>query len=55
MSVAVDEHGPLIDQSTLAAFIESGAFYRHIRRSRREYALRRWSAVNSTQRNLRFC
>ena len=40
LRVAVDEHGPLIDQSTLAAFIESGAFYRHIRRSRREYALR---------------
>ena len=37
---AVDEHGPLIDQATLAEFIESGAFFRHIRRSRREYALR---------------
>jgi GntR family transcriptional regulator / MocR family aminotransferase len=40
LRAAVDEHGPLIDQATLAEFIESGAFYRHIRRSRREYALR---------------
>jgi GntR family transcriptional regulator/MocR family aminotransferase len=36
----MDEHGPLVDQATLAEFIESGAFYRHIRRSRREYARR---------------
>jgi GntR family transcriptional regulator / MocR family aminotransferase len=40
LRAAVDEHGPLIDQGTLAEFIESGAFYRHIRRSRREYAKR---------------
>jgi GntR family transcriptional regulator/MocR family aminotransferase len=35
-----DEHGPWIDQATLAEFIESGAFYSHIRRCRREYAMR---------------
>ena len=40
LRAVVDEHGPLIDQATLAEFIESGAFYRHIRRSRREYAAR---------------
>ena len=40
LRAAMDEHGPLIDQGTLAEFIESGAFYRHIRRSRREYARR---------------
>jgi GntR family transcriptional regulator / MocR family aminotransferase len=40
LRATVDEHGPLIDQGTLAEFIENGAFYRHIRRSRREYALR---------------
>jgi GntR family transcriptional regulator/MocR family aminotransferase len=40
LRAAADEHGPLIDQGTLAEFIESGAFYTHIRRSRREYALR---------------
>lgn len=36
----VDEHGPVIDQDQLAEFIESGAFFRHIGRSLREYALR---------------
>jgi GntR family transcriptional regulator / MocR family aminotransferase len=40
LRAVVDEHGPLIDQGTLAEFIESGAFYRHIRSSRREYARR---------------
>jgi len=40
LRAAVDEHGPLIDQATLAEFIESGTFFRHLRRSRREYALR---------------
>lgn len=40
LRAAVDEHGPLLDQATLAEFIESGAFFRHIRRCRREYALR---------------
>ncbi|MFN8060225.1 MAG: PLP-dependent aminotransferase family protein [Vicinamibacterales bacterium] len=36
----VDDHGPLIDQATLAAFIESGAFFTHIRRCRRHYGER---------------
>ena len=35
-----DDHLPLIDQATLALFLESGAFYSHIRRCRREYAER---------------
>lgn len=35
-----DDHLPLLDQATLALFLESGAFYSHIRRCRREYALR---------------
>ncbi|MEO8218297.1 MAG: PLP-dependent aminotransferase family protein, partial [Acidobacteriota bacterium] len=35
-----DDHLPLLDQSTLALFLESGAFYSHIRRCRREYATR---------------
>ncbi|MFT3913329.1 MAG: PLP-dependent aminotransferase family protein [Anaeromyxobacteraceae bacterium] len=34
----VDEHGPLLDQATLAAFLDAGAFYGHLRRCRREYA-----------------
>ena len=36
----IDDHGPLIDQATLAEFIDSGAFYTHIRRCRREYGAR---------------
>ena len=36
----MDEYGPLIDQATLAEFIEAGAFYTHIRRCRREYGER---------------
>jgi GntR family transcriptional regulator/MocR family aminotransferase len=35
-----DDHLPLLDQATLALFLESGAFYSHIRRCRREYAAR---------------
>jgi GntR family transcriptional regulator/MocR family aminotransferase len=35
-----DDHGPLIDQATLAAFLDSGALYAHLRRCRRLYAER---------------
>ncbi len=35
-----DDHLPLVDQATLALFLESGAFYSHIRRCRRAYAER---------------
>jgi GntR family transcriptional regulator/MocR family aminotransferase len=36
----VDDHGPLIDQATLAEFIEAGALHSHIRRSRGHYGER---------------
>jgi GntR family transcriptional regulator/MocR family aminotransferase len=36
----IDDHGPLVDQATLAMFLESGAFYSHIRRCRKAYAER---------------
>jgi GntR family transcriptional regulator/MocR family aminotransferase len=36
----IDDHLPLIDQATLAQFLESGAFYSHIRRCRKAYAER---------------
>jgi GntR family transcriptional regulator/MocR family aminotransferase len=36
----VDDYSPLIDQATLAMFLESGAFYAHLRRCRRHYAER---------------
>lgn len=36
----IDDHLPLIDQAALAEFLESGAFFSHIRRCRRVYAER---------------
>ncbi|MDT8067022.1 MAG: PLP-dependent aminotransferase family protein [Terriglobia bacterium] len=36
----IDDHLPLVDQATLAVFLESGAFFSHIRRCRRVYAER---------------
>jgi GntR family transcriptional regulator/MocR family aminotransferase len=36
----VDDYSPLIDQATLASFLESGAFYAHLRRCRKHYAER---------------
>lgn len=36
----MDDHGTLIDQATTAEFLESGAYYSHIRRCRREYGAR---------------
>jgi GntR family transcriptional regulator/MocR family aminotransferase len=36
----IDDHLPLVEQATLALFLESGAFYSHIRRCRRAYAER---------------
>ena len=36
----IDDHLPLMDQATLALFLESGAFYSHIRRCRKAYAER---------------
>ncbi len=36
----IDDHLPLVDQATLAEFLESGGFYAHIRRCRRAYAER---------------
>ena len=36
----IDDHLPLIDQATLAEFLETGAFFSHIRRCRRAYGER---------------
>jgi GntR family transcriptional regulator / MocR family aminotransferase len=45
----LDDHGPLIDQATLAQFIDDGALYSHIRRSRREYGERRRRSLKRLQ------
>jgi len=40
LRAAVEDHGPFIDQATLAEFLATGAFYTHIRRCRKAYAER---------------
>jgi GntR family transcriptional regulator/MocR family aminotransferase len=45
-----EDHGPLIDQATLASFMESGAFYTHLRRCRRVYAERREAFLHAVNR-----
>jgi GntR family transcriptional regulator/MocR family aminotransferase len=45
-----DDFSPLIDQATLAIFIESGAYYSHLRRCRRHYAERQHFFLEQTKR-----
>jgi GntR family transcriptional regulator/MocR family aminotransferase len=45
-----DDHGSLIDQATLAAFLESGGFYSHVRRCRRNYAERQEAFLATIQK-----
>ncbi len=45
-----DDHGSLIDQATLAAFLESGGFYSHVRRCRRNYAERQEAFLSAIQK-----
>ena len=40
LKTILDDLSPLIDQATLSYFLESGAFYAHLRRCRRVYAER---------------
>lgn len=47
LRAVLDDHGPLIDQATMAEFIDTGALYTHIRRSRREYSDRLEAFVDS--------
>lgn len=45
-----EDHGPMIDQATLAAFLDTGAFYSHIRRCRRAYAERQQAFLAEVQK-----
>lgn len=45
-----EDHGPLIDQATLAAFMDSGAFHTHLRRCRRQYGERHESFLEAVSR-----
>lgn len=51
LRLIVDDHGPLVDQATLAAFISSGAFYKHIRRCRKIYGERLATFLESAEKN----
>lgn len=46
----VDDHGPLIDQLTLATFIDSGVFHKHVRRCRRAYHERQGVLIDTARR-----
>ena len=45
-----EDHGPLVDQATLAGFMDSGAFHTHLRRCRRHYAERHQSFLEAVAR-----
>ncbi|HSC29724.1 MAG TPA: PLP-dependent aminotransferase family protein [Vicinamibacterales bacterium] len=51
LRTVMDDHGPLIDQAVLAAFIDTGAFYTHIRRCRRRYGERQRAFLDAARRN----
>ncbi|MBL8891789.1 MAG: PLP-dependent aminotransferase family protein [Planctomycetaceae bacterium] len=40
LRLVTEDHGPMIDQATLAEFLLQGGFYSHIRRCRKNYAKR---------------
>jgi GntR family transcriptional regulator/MocR family aminotransferase len=47
-----DQHSPTLEQETLAEFISSGAYERHLRRVRRRNAARRAVLLDAIQQNL---
>lgn len=51
LRLIVDDHGPLIDQATLAEFIASGEFYTHIRRCRKAYSTKLATFLESAEKN----
>lgn len=51
LRMIVDDHGPLVDQATLATFISSGAFYTHIRRCRKVYSERLSTFLEAVEKN----
>lgn len=46
-----DDYSPLVDQATLAVFLESGAFHAHLRRCRRHYAERQTFFLDQVARH----
>lgn len=50
LKATAEDHGPMIDQATLAAFLDSGAFYSHIRRARKNYAERQQAFLDAIEK-----
>jgi GntR family transcriptional regulator/MocR family aminotransferase len=50
LKTIAEDHGPMIDQATLAAFLDSGAFYSHIRRCRKSYAERQQAFLDAIEK-----
>ncbi len=50
LRLVVEDHGPMIDQATLAEFIDTGAFFSHIRRCRKVYAQKLEVFLNVSKR-----
>ena len=50
LKTTAEDHGPMIDQATLAAFLDSGAFYSHIRRARKNYAERQHAFLHAIEK-----
>ena len=50
LKTVAEDHGPMIDQATLAAFLDSGAFYSHIRRCRKNYAERQETFLRAIEK-----
>ena len=51
LKTTAEDHGPIIDQATLAAFLDSGAFYAHIRRCRKNYAERQQAFLEAMRKS----
>ncbi|MBL8823183.1 MAG: PLP-dependent aminotransferase family protein [Planctomycetia bacterium] len=51
LRLIMEDHGPLIDQATLAEFVYSGAFYTHIRRCRKNYAAKLATFLNAARKH----
>lgn len=51
LRLMVDDHGPLIDQATLARFITAGEFYRHLRRCKKIYSQRLDAFLSSASKH----
>ncbi len=51
LRLVLDDHGPLIEQATLAEFISSGDFFTHIRRCRKAYAAKLTTFLDSVRKH----